>query len=132
MKKEFLCLCLAAALCCLVPCLADAFDKREAALVLPEALTEIGEEAFAGSPAESVWLPDQVTQIGARAFAGCESLRAIRIPAAVVTIAPDAFAGCPSALTIYGKAGSEAQRFAERLGWSFTPEDSGDYELPEL
>lgn len=131
-KKQLLSICLAAVLFCLVPCYACALNRAEAGLVLPAALTEIGEEAFSGSPAESVWLPDGVTVIGARAFAACKSLRAIRIPASVVSIADSAFDGCAASLTVYGKTGSEAQRFAERMNLSFRTEDSGDYELPEL
>ena len=131
MKKQLLSLCLAALLC-LAPCGARALGMAEAALVLPAALTEIGEEAFSGSPAESVWLPDGVTAIGERAFAGCESLRAIRIPASVVSIADSAFDGCAASLSIYGKTGSEVQRFAERMNLTFRTEDSGDYELPEI
>ena len=132
MRKQLLSLCLAVVLFGLAPCGARALSMAEAALVLPAALTEIGEEAFSGSPAESIWLPDRATAIGERAFAECESLRAIRIPASVVSIADSAFDGCAATLRIYGKSGSEAQRFAERKGLAFTPEDSGDYELPEL
>ena len=132
MKKRFLTICLAAVLFGLAPGAARALNAGEAALVLPAALTEIGEEAFSGSPAESVWLPDGVTAIGERAFAECENLRAIRIPASVVSIADSAFDGCSVSLVITGKTGSEAQRFAARRGLSFTAEDGGDYELPEI
>ena len=80
-------------------------------LTLPAALTQIEEEAFAGTAAEYVVLPDACESIGARAFADSDSLQAIYIPANVTEIADDAFAGSER-VTIYGVAGSEAERFA--------------------
>lgn len=50
--------------------------------------------------------------IGACAFSGCTNLKSITIPSTVTEIAEDAFKGC-DVLTIYGKAGSYAQTFAE-------------------
>ena len=63
-------------------------------LILPEALTQIGEEAFMGLAAEGVIVPEGCTRIGPRAFANCPSLIYVRIPASVKdNIAEDAFDG---------------------------------------
>lgn len=50
-------------------------------------------------------------KIGNRAFSGCSNLRKITIPSTVAEISETAFLNCPN-LTIYGKAGSYAQKFA--------------------
>jgi len=84
---------------------------------VPAALTEIGEEAFAGIAAECVQISDNVVNIGSRAFADCASLQQIAIPASVQTIADDALAGAN--VTVYGQAGTEAERFAEANGFGF-------------
>ena len=88
-------------------------------LTLPAGLTEIGEEAFAGIAAEYVQVTENVVSIGSRAFADCGNLRETAIPAGVQTIADDALSGCTD-VTVYGKTGSEAQRFAEANGFAFT------------
>ena len=62
-------------------------------LILPAGLTEIGEEAFAGSACEAVIAPESCGYIGSRAFADCPNLRYVRLPASA-EIAPDAFEGC--------------------------------------
>jgi surface protein len=108
------------------------FTAADAALLLPAALTEIGEEAFAESPAVSVYLQDQVALIGERAFADCTALRAIRIPASVAEIADSAFAGCGSDLVIYGAEDSEALFFAWEHGFLFASEESGVVLRPGL
>ena len=93
---------------------------------------EICEEAFCGNPSVSIYLQDRVTAIGERAFADCVNLRSVRIPSSVVMIADNAFEGCSTALIIYGDYGSEAQRFAEKMGFSFMTGDNGGTEFPEI
>jgi uncharacterized repeat protein (TIGR02543 family) len=87
-------------------------------LVLPTGLTEIGEEAFSGGAFRFAKLPEGVETIGPRAFAGCKALAYIYIPAEVC-IDGSAFEGV-DALTVFGKAGSSAQTFAEEKGFRFT------------
>ena len=82
-----------------------------AALVLPQGLSAVAEEAFAGCEAVSVRIPDGATDIGARAFADCAALLCVRIPESVTAIAGDAFDGCAMDMVIRGVAGSEAWRF---------------------
>lgn len=77
-----------------------------AALVLPQGLSAVAEEAFAGCEAVSVRIPDGATDIGARAFADCAALLCVRIPESVTAIAGDAFDGCAMDMVIRGVAGS--------------------------
>ena len=63
-------------------------------LALPDDLTTIEEEAFAGTDIERVIIPASVTEIGSRAFADCESLHYIVFEGDSITIAEDAFDGC--------------------------------------
>jgi hypothetical protein len=132
MKKRFLSFCILICMVCSLPIFAGAVSKEDADLVLPKALTEIGEEAFCGNQSASVYLQDGVTTIGERAFADCGNLRSIRIPASVTSIAENAFEGCRADLTVYGQSRSQAQQFAKEKGFSFIPEDNGDILLPEI
>ena len=64
------------------------------ALVLPDSLTEIQSEAFAGISAQVVVLPETCTFIGSRAFASCPNLEYVVVPSLdAVEIADDAFSG---------------------------------------
>lgn len=80
-------------------------------MILPESLSQIGEEAFAGMPAQEFVLPDTVETIESKAFAGCSSLLLINLPDGV-RIADDAFADCER-LTIICTENSSAQAYAE-------------------
>ena len=60
---------------------------------LPNMLTEIENEAFAGIDCEAIIVPNSCTSIGLQAFANCPNLLYIIVPANV-TIDPDAFDGC--------------------------------------
>lgn len=91
--------------------------------ILPSELTEIGAEAFAGSAVERVEVGENVTAIGFRAFADCTALREIVIPASVTAINRHALEGCAD-VTVYGAAGSEAERFAVAAGWTFVDPDA--------
>ena len=86
--------------------------------VLPAALKEIDEEAFAGAAFSYVHVPEQVTKIGKRAFADCPNLRNIDIPAGTTAIDATAFEGV-SDLTIHGAEGSYAEFYAGKHGFDF-------------
>lgn len=87
-------------------------------LVLPAFLTLIEESAFEGIDAQRVYISENVVSIEKRAFADCKDLREIFIPATVQSIDDTALAGCVN-VTVYGTAGSEAQRFAIAAGFDF-------------
>ena len=87
-------------------------EKAPAGLLLPEQLTEIGEEAFAGILAEKVEVTAHVVAIGPRAFADCPNLREIHIPASVLSIDETALEGCKN-VTVYGEKGSAAEKLAD-------------------
>lgn len=87
-------------------------------LVLPLALTEIGEEAFAGANMQAVEIAHGCAKIGARAFANCRDLAWIRIPASVTDIAENAFEGCGDAAIIAPEnSAAQAYAFEHGLTW---------------
>ncbi len=95
-----------------------AVEKGSADMIMPAALTLIGEEAFAGIRAETIEITENVVSIGPRAFADCKNLREITIPATVTEIDGSALSGCEN-VTVYGVKGSEAERFAAENGFAF-------------
>ncbi len=86
--------------------------------VLPADLTTIEQEALAGCAFRCVSIPDGVTRIGAKAFAESKNLAYVYIPESVTEIASNAFYHV-TGLTVIGVAGSEAEAFAELLGYAF-------------
>ncbi len=87
-------------------------------LILPAALTEIGNEAFAGGAFTFVMLPEGLTSIGKKSFENCPYLNFIYIPPTTTTIDQQAF-GDKQALTILGKFGSVAEIYALEHGFRF-------------
>ena len=86
--------------------------------LLPAALTEIDEEAFAGGAFAYVKLSENTTTIGENAFADCPNLVYIYIPAATVNIDPLAF-GEIQRLLIIGEAGSSVETYAQEHNYTF-------------
>lgn len=90
---------------------------------LPAGLVAIGDSAFEGIPAVSVEITENVASIGARSFADCLNLTALVIPETVQSIDDTALEGSEN-VTVYGKTGSEAQRFAHAAGIKFVDPDA--------
>ena len=86
--------------------------------VFPDAMTTIGNEAFAGGVFTYVKLPENAVSIGWHAFADCPNLAYIYIPALTTQIDEQAF-GDLQRLTILGKAGSTAETYAQNHNYSF-------------
>ena len=87
-------------------------------LRMPDALTEIGEEAFAEGGFTFVILSQRTTTIGPKAFAYCPKLAYIAIPPETEVIYDTAFDGVKG-LVIIGEPGSAAQACAAANGFSF-------------
>lgn len=85
---------------------------------LPEGMTAVREEAFAGVAAEEIIIPGGVLSIGENAFRDCAGLKMISIPRTVASIADNAFAGCGEELLILAAEGSAAHSFAGAKGIS--------------
>lgn len=67
----------------------------ESRVAVPEGITRIAEEAFAGNEAiDRVILPDSVRRIGAEAFRDCLLLQKIVLPDGLEGIGPGAFENC--------------------------------------
>ena len=99
-------------------------------ITIPDSVTSIGGWAFANCTSlTSVTIPDGVTSIGDDAFDGCTSLKGIVIPESVTEIGEQALGyywnhtGYMSYkiedFVIYGKAGSEAERYANENEFKF-------------
>lgn len=104
--------------------MAKSAEAQTPGFALPVSLTAIGEEAFAGIPAERVDVTESVVSIGSRAFADCARLKEITIPATVLSIDDHALEGCAN-VTVYGAKGSEAERFATAAGFTFVDPNAG-------
>lgn len=98
-------------------------------LILPDALMDIEEEAFAGGTFQFVWLSDSVRSISSRAFADCPNLKHIRIPHQM-TLATlmrlvrteDAFEGCEG-ITVHGEDNPYSKAFATRYGFNYIADE---------
>lgn len=116
-------------------------------VTIPDTVTIIKEAAFAYSSITSVSIGNSVTMIGYEAFKycrklsevtlgnsvkeidyyaffGCRSLKSVTIPESVTTIGDSAFGyddeGIIDSFIIYGNKGSEAERYANYNGITFT------------
>ena len=83
-------------------------------IILPEGLTTVEAEAFAGSAAQEVVCGDHVQLIGSRAFADCPQLYMIQLDGAVPETAEDAFEGSETIVVVTSSA--EIKAWAEEQG----------------
>lgn len=79
--------------------------KLPANLVIPEGVTEIGNDAFYDCKSlVNVTLPNSVVEIGSEAFLGCTSLKSVSIPSSVTKIGSFAFSDCGNLTVQYDGA----------------------------
>ena len=75
---------------------------NESRVVVPDGVTRIANEAFAGKEEiDRILLPESLTEIGERAFRGCLLLQTIKIPPSVREIGAGAFENCVKLLRIF-------------------------------
>ncbi len=67
-----------------------------AELVVPQGVEKIERRAMADAPVNRLELPDSVTEIGYEAFAGCDALQSVRLPKHLELVEPGIFSGCLS------------------------------------
>lgn len=90
----------------------------EHVFVLPAALQEIEEQAFAGNTSiTTLVVPSEVTSIGSEAFEGCTGLTEVSIASKNVRIANDAFKNCSREIVFYAYNGSTAMLWAIAHGY---------------
>lgn len=78
-------------------------------LIIPEGITSIGTEAFAGgSGFTSITIPSSVTSIGDVAFEQCSNLSSVSIPSSVISIGWSPFADCSNIASIVVQEGNPA------------------------
>ena len=96
-------------------------------VILPSTVKIIGEGGFRGSKIKKIELNDGLIRIDYEAFLNCEELKSVYIPESVNVIENYAFGyvfgdnGFEKSddFTIYGEAGSAAQKYAEDNGFTF-------------
>ena len=82
--------------------------KTAAEIVIPEAVTALGNGAFEGCEnLTSITIPDGVTALGPKAFFGCSSLTDVTIPHRITKILGDTFAYCHALTTVILPEGVE-------------------------
>ena len=69
-------------------------------ITIPSSVTSIGDDAFANSGLTSITIPSSVTSIGFNTFGDCSGLTSITIPSSVTSIGDVAFYGCSGLTSI--------------------------------
>jgi len=116
MKKIFL-------ICCFLFLLLFAFSEPEAraqTMVVPDAVTEIEEEAFSQNAGITVLVLHENVSLDSRAFSDCINLSVLVFEGEGCAFAPDAFEGCPLD-AVYCEEGTDAYAFADENGLLIYP-----------
>ena len=88
-------------------------------VIIPEGVIDIGINSFDGCTGlKSVTIPESVEKLSSGLFSGCTSLESVFIPESVTEIGNYVFEDCDN-VTIYGKKGSEAEKYARENNIKF-------------
>ena len=114
-------------------------NKRKS-FTVPSSVKTIKKDAFAFSPYLSeIKLNSSLERVGETAFKNCRRLKSVTIPESVKEIGYCAFGHCyysdeneggyhtEQDFTVYGKKGSEAERFCKEIVYITDYEDEGDF-----
>lgn len=69
-------------------------------VTLPSTLTEIGEQAFSGSPIRSIDIPDNVSSLGEKAFYDCSVLATVELSSSLSYLSASVFENCVSLVSV--------------------------------
>lgn len=97
-------------------------------VVIPEGVTEIAEEVFAGrTDVTSVSFPSTLVAIGDRAFSRCESIKSVALPEGLTTLGAYAFESIPELEYVF-----IPKTLAEDSGWGAFSVSKSSVEDKEL
>ncbi len=106
-------------------------EAKAGSYVIPEGVSRLGENAFAGCTSLSnITIAESVTNIGARAFSWCAGLTSITIPANVTGIEDRAFESCSRLTTVCcrgdaPKVGADIFSYADKVTIYYLPGTKG-------
>lgn len=110
--------------------------KNLESVSLPESVTSVGEDAFAGCArlvTVSFGEKSRLTTVGGGAFAGCSRLIYLTLPSALTEISEDAFAGCYRLAEVYNlsaleiAAGDDGHGGVAKYAYSVKTTEQSDY-----
>lgn len=100
----------------------DAFAGTDTSISIPDSVNTILSGAFSGcKELTKITIPDRITIISRSLFSGCSGLKSVTIPAGVVTIESYAFSGCKN-LTDINFKGTKAQWNTIKKGFDWDKE----------
>lgn len=105
---------------------AGAEETGQGVFILPAAIREVQEQAFAGNAnLKMIVIPNTITSIGKEAFKSCTALSEVTIAGRDVTISDDAFLNCSPDMVFYAHDDSNVALWAMAHGYRCESLDEG-------